>query len=367
MPYPLFDRSRLILRPLGERVHDMSLADVMPLEAAIEPYDNPDLDAIAAAMVAARDQGRPVIWTMGAHVIKQGLSRFVVDLLRQGLISQVSMNGACTIHDYELALIGATTESVADYIRTGEFGLWEETGRLNDVAAEAAAEGLGLGEAIGRFIYRLQPPHGDVSILAAAYERRVPATVHLGIGYDITHEHPNCDGAALGQTSYTDFLIFAETVRRLEGGVFLNLGSAVMGPEVYLKALSMARNVARQEGQEIRRFVTANFDLLDLGGDPHLQAPKSHPMYYYRPWKTILVRTVADGGSSYYVQADHRISIPHLHRRLVALRGGAPGPVTNGVTPGAHCEGGGCGDAPGPVTHDVTLGAHHEGGGCGPA
>ncbi len=320
MPFPQFDRSRLHLRPLGERVHDMALDEVLSLEAEVPPYDNPDLDTVAAAIVAAREGGHPVIWMMGAHVIKQGLSRFVVDLLRQGLITQVSMNGACTIHDYELALIGATTESVAHYIKDGEFGLWIETGRLNDVAAEAAAEGLGLGEAVGRFIYRLQPPHVDVSILATAYELGIPATVHLGIGYDITHEHPNCDGAALGQTSYTDFLIFAEMVRGLEGGVFLNFGSAVMGPEVYLKALSMARNVARQEGQEIRRFVTANFDLHDLGGDPHLQAPKSHPMYYYRPWKTILVRTVADGGASYYVQADHRLSIPHLHRRLAALR-----------------------------------------------
>lgn len=316
MPFPQFDRSRLILRPLGERVHDMSLADVMPLDADLPPFDNPDLEAIARAIIAARDGGHPVIWMMGAHVIKQGLSRFVVDLLRRGFITQISMNGACTIHDYELALIGATTESVAHYIKEGQFGLWIETGQLNEIAAEAAAEGLGLGEAVGRFIHRLRPPHADISILATAYELGIPATVHLGIGYDITHEHPNCDGAALGQTSYTDFLIFAETVRSLEGGVFLNFGSAVMGPEVYLKALSMARNVARQEGREIRHFVTANFDLLDLGGDPHLQAPKSHPMYYYRPWKTILVRTVADGGTSYYIQADHRVSIPHLHRHL---------------------------------------------------
>ncbi|NPV45658.1 MAG: hypothetical protein HPY69_01765 [Armatimonadetes bacterium] len=322
MPFPQFDRSRLILRPLGERVHDMSLADILPLDGELPPYENPDLEAIARAIVVAREGGHPVIWMMGAHVIKQGLSRFVVDLLRQGLITQVSMNGACTIHDYELAIIGATTESVANYIKDGEFGLWIETGQLNEVAAEGAAEGLGLGEAVGRFLYRLQPPHVDVSILATAYELGIPATVHLGIGYDITHEHPNCDGAALGQTSYTDFLIFAETVRHLEGGVFLNFGSAVMGPEVYLKALSMARNVARQEGREIRHFVTANFDLLDLGGDPHRQAPKSHPMYYYRPWKTILVRTVADGGTSYYVQADHRVSIPHLHRHLSALRRG---------------------------------------------
>jgi hypothetical protein len=317
MPYPQFDRSRLILRPLNERVHDMTLDDVLQLDDPVEPLDNPDLDAIAAAIREARAQGRPVIWMMGAHVIKQGLSRFVVDLLRRGVISHVAMNGACTIHDWELALIGATTESVADYIRQGEFGLWQETGAVNEAAQLAAFEGLGLGEAIGRMVRRAAPPHLDVSILATAHEMHRPATVHLGIGYDITHEHPNCDGAALGAASYADFLVFAETVRSLEGGVFLNFGSAVMGPEVYLKALSMARNVARQEGQEIRRFVTANFDLLDLGEDCHKQAPKSHPMYYYRPWKTILVRTVADGGQSIYIQADHRQSIPNLHRRLI--------------------------------------------------
>lgn len=316
MPYPQFDRSRLLLRPLAERVHDMVLADVMPLDGEVPPYDNPDLDRVAEAIVAARAKGRPVIWMMGAHVIKQGLSRFVVDLLRRGLISQISMNGACTIHDYELSLLGATTESVAHYIRDGEFGLWRETGRLNDMAVQAAAEGIGLGEAIGREILNARPPHLDLSILATAYELQVPATVHLGIGYDITHEHPGCDGAALGQASYADFLVFTETVRSLEGGVFLNFGSAVMGPEVYLKALSMARNVARQDGQEIRRFVTANFDLHDLGANCHHQAPKSHPMYYYRPWKTILVRTVADGGESYYIQADHKISIPSLRAKL---------------------------------------------------
>ncbi len=321
MPYPQFDRSRLILRPLAERVHDMTLAEVMPLDAEVEPLCSADLDRVAEAVRQARAKGRPVIWMMGAHVIKQGLSRFVVDLLQRGLITQVSMNGACTIHDYELSLIGATTESVANYIRDGEFGLWSETGRVNEFAVQAAAEGIGLGEVIGREILAIKPPHLDLSILAAAYDMQVPATVHLGIGYDITHEHPGCDGAALGKASYADFLVFTETMRSLEGGVFLNFGSAVMGPEVYLKALSMARNVARQEGQEIRRFVTANFDLHDLGADCHRQAPKSHPMYYYRPWKTILVRTVADGGESYYIQADHKVSIPELRKRLTGCTG----------------------------------------------
>lgn len=323
MPFPQFDRSQLVLRPLAERVHDMSLTDILPLDATLPDLANPDLDALAEAIIAARRQARPVIFMMGAHVIKQGLSRFVVDLLRRGWITHLALNGAGSIHDYELALIGATTESVAAYIRTGEFGLWQETGRLNELAEVAVADGIGLGEAIGRAISTEQLPYREVSLLAAAYERQIPATVHLGLGQDITHEHPNCSGAALGEASYTDFLIFTETVRHLEGGVFMNVGSAVMGPEVYLKALAMARNVARQEGREISDFVTANFDLHDLGGDPHTQAPRSHPMYYYRPWKTILVRTVADGGRSYYLQADHRESLPALHRRLTGKGGAA--------------------------------------------
>lgn len=318
MPYPQFDRARLRLRPLAERIHDMTIKDILDLKASVPPLDNPELDIVAQAICEAHIQKRPVIWMMGAHVIKQGLSRFVVDLLRRRVISHIAMNGACTIHDWELALIGATTESVARYIQTGEFGLWQETGRLNEAATMAAAEGIGLGEAIGRMIVETAPPYQEISILASAYEQRIPATVHLGIGYDITHEHPNCDGAALGAASYTDFLVFAETVRQLEGGVFLNFGSAVMGPEVYLKALSMARNVAHQEGKEIRHFLTANFDLLDLGPDVHQQAPKSHPLYYYRPWKTILVRTVADGGQSVYIRGDHRDTIPNLWRRILA-------------------------------------------------
>jgi hypothetical protein len=234
--------------------------------------------------------------------------------MERGLISHVAMNGAGPIHDWEFALIGSTTESVARYIQTGEFGLWQETGRMNDVIRAGAAKGIGLGEALGREILEGDFPHKDVSILAAGVRLGVPVTVHVGIGYDIIHEHPNCDGAALGQTSYQDFLIFTESVTKLEGGVLLNFGSAVMGPEVYLKALAMARNVAHQEGRVIRHFITGVFDLIPLEGDTRHQAPKEDPRYYYRPWKTILVRTVADGGESFYIAGDHRITVPHLRR-----------------------------------------------------
>jgi hypothetical protein len=321
MPYPLFDRSKLKLRPLSERVHDMTLAEVLNLDHDVPPFDDPNLGQVAERVAQAHRAGNQVILMMGAHVIKRGLSRFVIDLMERGIITHVGMNGAGPIHDFELALIGATTESVARYIREGQFGLWEETGRINEAIRQGARHGLGLGEAVGWMVEEGQFPHRQVSILAAGYRLQVPVTVHVGIGYDIIHEHPSCDGAALGATSYQDFLILAHSVSRLQGGVLLNLGTAVMGPEVYLKALSMARNVARQEGRCINQFTTAVFDLLDLGPDYHREAPKSEPHYYFRPYKTILVRTVQDGGESFYIRGDHRATLLNLYRRVVALLG----------------------------------------------
>jgi hypothetical protein len=321
MPYPTFDRNRLKLKPLAERVNDMSLAEVLPLDADVSPFENADLSVVADRVVKAHRDGRPVILMMGAHVIKVGLSRFVIDLLERGIITHIATNGAGPIHDFELALIGGSTESVARYIQEGQFGLWEETGRINDAIQEAASEGIGLGEAVGRMIEREAFTHREASIFAAGYRLGVPVTVHIGVGYDIIHEHPNCDGAALGAASYHDFLVFAQTVSNLEGGVLLNFGTAVMGPEVYLKALAMARNVAYQERKEIRHFTTAVFDLLELGPDIHREAPKSDPGYYFRPYKTILVRTVADGGEGFYIQGDHQVTFPNLCRKIGELLG----------------------------------------------
>jgi hypothetical protein len=317
MPYPTFDRSRLQLRPLAQRQHDMTLDHMLRLDAPIALHDDPRLDAIAKRIGAARRAGRPVVLMMGAHVIKSGVSRHVIDLIERGLITHVAMNGAGPIHDFELALIGATTESVARYISAGQFGLWEETGRINDVIRAGAAAGMGMGEALGQTIAGGDFPHREISILATGYRARVPVTVHVGVGYDIIHEHPNCDGAALGAASYTDFLAFARAVEELEGGVLLCFGSAVMGPEIYLKALAMARNVAHQAGRTIACFTTAVFDLLDMPEDYHSEAPRDDPRYYYRPFKTILVRTVRDGGESFYIQGDHRATLPGLHARLI--------------------------------------------------
>jgi hypothetical protein len=302
---------------LAQRQHDLDLSAMLPLDAPLPVFEHAALPVLGRRLAEARRQGSARLLVMGAHVVRAGVSRYLIDLMERGLIDHIAMNGAGPIHDWEFALIGATTESVARYIRSGEFGLWRETGRMNDVIRDAARQGLGLGEGLGRTIRDEKFPHADVSILAAGVRLGVPVTVHSGIGYDILHEHPNCDGAALGETSYRDFLTFVQTVTRLEGGAMLNFGSAVMGPEVYLKALAMARNVAHQEGRVIQHFTTAVFDLIPLEGDTRQQAPKSDPRYYYRPWKTILVRTVADGGESFYIQGDHRVTVPHVHRAAV--------------------------------------------------
>ncbi|HQR08310.1 MAG TPA: hypothetical protein PLN21_15890 [Gemmatales bacterium] len=317
MPYPIFDRSRLRIQPLAQRQHDLTLEEMLPLDAVPSGFSHSALPILGERLRTAKANGASAILMMGAHVLRAGVSRYLIDLMECKLITHIAMNGAGPIHDWEFALIGATTESVAKYVRTGEFGLWQETGLMNDAISFGAMQGLGLGEAIGQTILNGNFPNKDVSVLAAAVRLRVPITVHVGIGYDIIHEHPNCDGAALGQTSHRDFLTFAHSCQRLEGGVMLNFGTAVMGPEVYLKALTMARNVAHQEGKKICHFTTAAFDLVPLDGDLTHEAPKADPKYYFRPWKTILVRTVADGGESFYVQGDHRQTVPALYHATV--------------------------------------------------
>jgi hypothetical protein len=271
--YPIFDRSRLKLLPLEERNHALTLRDILPLDARVPPFAPPDLAALARRVLVARREKWPVI-----------------------------------------LMIGATSESVADYIRQDQFGLWRETGLLHDVFRRGVRDGLGMGQAVGRAIEKGKFRHRDISLFAAGYRLRVPVTVHVGIGCDIIHEDPRCDGAVIGEASYRDFLIFARALERLEGGVFLNIGTAVMGPEVYLKALAMARNVARQRGRAIERFTTAVFDVQDAPADFRTAMPRHDRHLYYRPWKTILVRTVADGGRSYYFRGDHAVTIPNLYR-----------------------------------------------------
>jgi hypothetical protein len=315
--HPQFDRSQLIIQPLSQRTHDLSVDHQLSLDAnpvSLNDLAIQTLDQLGKRLVAAKSAGSARLMLMGAHVIRAGVAQHLIDLMQRGLITHIGMNGAGPIHDYEMARIGATCESVARYIKTGEFGLWKETGELNDIVQQGVASGLGLGESIGKAIQESDYPHKEHSVLAAGYRLNIPITVHVGIGYDILHQHPNFDPAAFGTGSYRDFLSVCETVSNLENGVFLNYGSAVMGPEVYLKALAMARNVAHQNGKKIANFTTAAFDLLPIEGDLNHEASRSDPQYFYRPWKTVLVRTIADGGESFYVCGDHRATIPHLRR-----------------------------------------------------
>ena len=308
--YQIFDRAKLNILHLEERVHDLDLSVMLPLEVV------PDMDegllTVAKRIHQAKKNGAPIVFMMGAHVLRSGVQRYLIDLMERGYLSCMAMNGACVIHDYEFSLIGQTTESVSKYIKEGQFGLWKETGQINEIVNQAAKQNMGLGEAIGKAIWEQDFPHKEFSIFAAGYRLKVLQTVHVGIGYDITHEHPNCDGAAYGATSYTDFLRFAHLLESLAGGVVMNFGSAVMGPEVFLKALSMARNVAKKKGKAIAGFDTLVCDLKPLPASTDREADKTSPEYYFRPWKTMLVRTLGQGGKSHYVQGDHRETIPAL-------------------------------------------------------
>ena len=314
MPAPLFDRSALQLKPLSQRTHDLNRDAVLNLKTPSSFDCQGEFQSVAGKIVRAKKDGSCNIMMIGGHVIRSGVQRYIIDLMSRGYIDCLAMNGAGIIHDFEFALIGATTESVARYIQTGEFGLWSETGYLNDVISKAfrGDPNAGMGEAVGQALLDGDYPHKDISLLAIACKLNVPVTVHVGVGYDIIHEHPNCDGAATGALSFNDFLKFTQVVSNLEGGVIMNFGSAVMAPEVFLKALSMARNVAHQDDREIKHFTTMVCDLYDLPKNYKLEAPKDRPGYYFRPWKTMLVRTVADGGQSFYVSGKHEKTFPAL-------------------------------------------------------
>ena len=316
--FPELDRSRIVIKPLAKRKHDLSVANILDLEPVI--CDHQALGDVASRIYAAKVCSSSVVLMMGAHVLRSGVQRYLIDLMERGYISCIAMNGAGMIHDYEFALVGATTESVEHYIRNGQFGLWQETGRINDIVTAAARKRQGLGEAVGRTIEEEAFPHKDISLLAAGYRLHIPITVHVSIGCDIVHELPNCNGAAYGETSYTDFLRFAKTIEFLENGVVMNFGSAVMAPEIYLKALAMARNISNQEGRQISRFTTLVCDLFNLPNDYHTEPSRDNPAYYFRPWKTMLVRTVADGGKSFYVQGRHAETITQLWTNLINIK-----------------------------------------------
>lgn len=312
MKFPLFDRTTLNIKPLSDRHHDLDVSIIKQLDEQGSVEIDKRFKEIAKHLIHAKQNNSSIILMIGAHVIRAGVQNYLIDLMKRGYISCLAMNGGCMIHDFEFALIGATTENVARYIKEGQFGLWKETGLINNYINQGYKKGLGMGEVVGQAIFEGNFPLKNISLLAAGYRLKTPITVHVGIGYDIIHEHPNCDGAATGATSYRDFLYFTKIVGNLEGGVVMNFGSAVMAPEVFLKALSMARNVAHQRGRSIKHFTTLVCDLYNLPDDFSKEPSRDDATYYFRPWKTMLVRTVADGGESFYIKGKHVDTIPAL-------------------------------------------------------
>ena len=257
-----------------------------------------DFKAVVAAIRAAHAAGRGILWGLGAHVIKTGLSPVLIGLMERGFVSAVATNGAGVIHDFELALSGATSEEVDEALGPGRFGMADETGRLlNEAITRGAGRGMGLGQAVAEYLAALQPPHANLSLLAAAARLQIPVTVHVALGTDIIHMHPDASGAAIGETSLRDFRYFVSNVARLSQGVYLNCGSAVVLPEVFLKAVALARN----RGVGLDGLTTVNMDFMRL----------------YRPHTNVVSRPVAGIGKGYSLVGHHEIMIPLLAAALI--------------------------------------------------
>ena len=311
MPFQTLDLSQVRTYPLPQRPSLVALQDLVTPDAPVPPFANPELAEVAGRIADARRRGSPVIWMIGAHVVKRGLAPLLIDLLERGAITHLASNGAATIHDFEIALSGSTSEDVATSLEDGSFGMADETGSMMNRAIRlGAGQGLGIGESLGRLLaederFRFR----RYSLLYTCYRLRLPYTVHVAIGTDIIHQHPECDFAATGWGSGQDFRIFVTSVSHLEGGVFCNVGSAVIGPEVFLKALSIARNL----GHTVRSFTTANLDLVPLH-DYRRPIGDDVPEYYYRPRKNVVNRPVSLGGRGYHITGDHRVTLPNLCR-----------------------------------------------------
>jgi hypothetical protein len=257
-----------------------------------------DFKAVVEAVRRARAESRGVLWGLGAHVIKTGVGPVIVDLMERGYVSAIATNGATVIHDFELALSGGTSEEVDESLGPGRFGMAEETGRLlNDAINQGVARGLGIGQSIGAWLSAARPPHADLSVLAAAARLEIPVTVHIGIGTDIIHMHPAASGAALGEGSLRDFRYLVSNVGQLEHGVYLNCGSAVVLPEVFLKAIALARN----RGLSLEGLTTVNIDFIRQ----------------YRPQVNVVSRPVLGIGRGYSIVGHHEIMIPLLAAALI--------------------------------------------------
>jgi hypothetical protein len=298
--YPLASRPSKVTvkdfaQPIGE---ESSLADF--LNSLPDILAVRSLREIAAHIRRARELHKPIIWGIGGHVVKTGMSPVIIDLMRRGFVNAIAANGSVLVHDAEIALVGSTSEDVDASLGAGAFGAADETGELlNNAARDGLTNHTGLGEALGSALIKLNPPHKDFSLLCAAYNQRIPFTAHVTIGADIAHFHPTADGAALGETTHRDFRLLAELVRRMDGGgVYLNIGSAVVLPEIFLKAVTLVRNL----GHSLSDITTANFDFIQS----------------YRPLTNVVRRPVADGaGRGYSVTGHHELIIPLLAAHIL--------------------------------------------------
>ncbi|HKY05548.1 MAG TPA: hypothetical protein VJQ56_11700 [Blastocatellia bacterium] len=305
------DFDKVTTYPLASRASKVTaddLASPLPADASVKDFlaslpnilAARDLRELAARVREAKRTDRALIIGLGGHVIKTGLGPVLIDLMKRGFVTAFVMNGSAMIHDFEISLAGATSEDVDATLGAGSFGMAEETGRIiNEAINEGAHDQIGMGESVGRRIYALEPAHKEKSMLYAAYEARVPVTVHVAVGTDIVHIHPSASGAATGQTSHTDFRLLCSLVRGLDsGGVYINLGSAVVLPEVFLKCVTVVRNL----GYSLRDFTTANFDFIQQ----------------YRPLTNVVRRPVAGSGRGYSFTGHHELMIPLLAASILS-------------------------------------------------
>ncbi len=305
------DMSSVKTYPLKDRINKVSVSDFATLpdsQVDLSPFlsslpkilKGQDFLELIDKIVTAYQHKKAVIVMMGGHVIKCGLTPHLITLAEQGIITGFAFNGASSIHDFEIALIGETSEDVSAYLQTGQFGMWEETGKLmNEAIQHAADTGIGMGEALGKKLIALDAPYNAYSLLAAGIQHDIPITVHIAIGTDIIHQHPSANGAAIGEASFTDFRLLTKMVTQLEdGGVVLNLGSAVILPEVFLKALTIARNL----GYTVSRFTAADFDMVQQ----------------YRPTENVVKRPTEMEGKGYTITGHHELMIPILVQAVLS-------------------------------------------------
>ncbi|MCB2183066.1 MAG: hypothetical protein KQH63_13610 [Desulfobulbaceae bacterium] len=296
--YSVFDRFSKVTvehfaKPLDAGATVRDLISSLP-----QQFAGVDFPELVERLAAAHRAGRPIIVGMGAHVIKVGLNPLLIDLMERGIVQGIALNGAGIVHDTEIAMVGRTSEDVAQVLGSGQFGAAKETGEaVNEAINNGARENIGLGQAMGDYLISRDYPHNDMSLLASARRLDVPVTVHVAVGTDIVHIHPSANGAAIGQTSHFDFRLFCSFISELEGGVYLNIGSAVLLPEVFLKALTVVRNL----GHHVANFTTANFDFIR----------------HYRPMTNVVNRPTMTGGKGFHFTGHHEIMIPLLVAALL--------------------------------------------------